>query len=92
MDRDGKYISFSGEQGNFTQECSIGSEKFHVSFKFNYTSIPFNPIFTLKKTQEVVSWGLIDLFAIEPAHSYVWGLIFLDINSLIQDFKAKRDH
>lgn len=55
MDRDGKYISFSGEQGNFTQECSIGSEKFHVSFKFNYTSIPFNPIFTLKKTQEVVS-------------------------------------
>ena len=52
-------------------------------------SIPF---ITLKMIQEVVSLSLIDLFAIEPVHCYSWGLFFIDFNSPIQDFKAKRDH
>lgn len=43
-------------------------------------------------TQEVVSLSLIDLFAIEPVHFYSWGLLFIDLNTLLQDFKAKRDH
>lgn len=43
-------------------------------------------------TQEVVSLSLIDLFAIEPVHSCSWGLLFTGFDSLIQDFKAKRDH
>lgn len=93
---DGKqWISIAGEHGNIPQECSTGSEKICISLKlqenFNYISIPFNPISTLKKTQELVILGLIDLFATKTTHSYIWGLIFLDFNSLFQDFKAKGD-